>query len=316
MVCWTMPCRYAILTLPRLLLLTLLMVINSGCIFDGEEDCVTKAIIYISVAEETNRSSGTSDEDATGVDNATVYIFGKDSQLERVATLTREEIENRTPIEVSVYNGRRQQVVVWGNLNNSQEVSEPTIGMQLSEGRIRMLEKEGYALPPDELYYGYRELAFEKVQEVVINKWVGRVSITAHGFKDGPDEDASYYFTLESKYNGYDFNGRPQAGNALLRIEAVTGNDQQEEYLFHQPVNLVTYPDISGGRQSIQIKLYKSKTEGDVLIASADKDMEGNKIVTHTGENTNVLLDLSKEGDLNVYIELTPWEYVYQWAWW
>lgn len=313
---WKMPGGYANKTLPRLLLLTSLMAINHGCILDGEDDCVAKAIVYISVAEETGRSSGTSDKGQTDVEKATVYFFGKDAQLERVVTLSREEIENKTPIEVTVYNGREQQVVVWGNLNNSQEVSEPTLGMQLSEARIRMLDKEGYTLPPDQLYYGYKELAFEKVQEVVINKWVGRVSITARGFENGPDDDANYYFTLESKYNGYDFYGQPQAGNALLRIEAERGSDQQEEFLFHQPVNLVTYPDISGGRQSIHIKLYKSKPEGDVLMASADKDMEGNKIVTHTGENTNVLLDLSKEGELNVSIELTPWEHVYQWAWW
>lgn len=312
----TMPCRYAMKNLPRLMLLTLLMVINDGCILDGDDDCVTKAILYIRVAEETSRASASSDEDQPDVENATVYFFDKDSKLERVVTLTREEIENRIPIEVSVYNGKRQQVVVWGNLNNSQEVSDPTIGMQLSEARIRMLEKEGYALPPDQLFYGCKELAFERVQEVVINQWVGRVSITAHGFKDGPDDDASYYFTIESKYNGYDFYGQPQAGNALLRIEAEKGSNQQEEYLFHQPVNLVTYPDVSGGRQSINVKLYKSKPGGDVLIASADKDMEGNKIVTHNGENTNVLLDLAKEGDLNVYIELTPWEHIYQWAWW
>lgn len=315
MACFEMPCRYLKTILPRLLMLTLVLISVSGCVDDGE-NCFTKALVYISVGEEQSRVSGFTGGEVSEVDNAIVYIFGEDSRLERVVTLTGEDIANRTPIEVMLYKGHHPQVVVWGNLKNPQEVSEPVPGLRLSDARVRMLEKDGYTLPADKFYYGFKQLVDENVQEVVITTWVGSVSITVCGIENAMNNAGNYYFTIESRYDSYDFYGQPQAGNALLKVDAEAGSYQQEELLFHQPVNLVAYPTISGERQPIYVRLYEKRSEGDILIASVDRDMEGNEIVTHSGENTNVLLDFRDNDEMNVYIKFTPWNYIYQWVWW
>lgn len=301
---------------PRLLLLILLMNITVSCIRDGEKDCITKAIIYVSVADAQSRTSSFTDDDLPGVGNATVYIFDGNSQLERVVTLEREDIENRVPIEITIYNGQQPKVAVWGNLNGSQEVSEPVPGLQISSARVSMLEREGYTLPPDELYYGFKELTTENVQEVEISSWVGRIFVTVYRIENVTNNVENCYFTIESKYNSYDFFGQSQAGNALLRIEAEAGSSSQEGFLVHQPVNLIAYPVIPGQRQSMTIRLYEKTSTGDVLIASADTDIEGDRIVTHPGENTNVLFDFTNQSDVEVYIKFTPWDYVHQWVVW
>lgn len=294
------------------------MVITSGCIFDSDDDCTcpTQALVYISVAEGQGQSSATYDNEKGLVDSVIVFIYDKESKLHRIVKLTREEIENRTPIEITIRKGSHPQVVVWGNLEGAEEVSKIVSGQMLSSPSINMRQNGDYATPTDNLYYGYKVLTDENVQEVKISTWVGRVSITARGIENLTDSTSHYYYIIESAYAGYDFYGRPLAGNVSLKVNAHAEANQQEELLVHQPINLVAYPTTPGSRQPMKIKLYKKTPDGDVLITQVNMDNEGNKIITHPGENTNILIDFSDNANLNVYFKLTPWEQIYQWAWW
>lgn len=311
-----MPYRNRVKLLHRLLLLTTLMIIVSGCIRD--EDCYdpSKALLYISVEEGSNSTSDFYDKGNSSVDNAIVLIYDDDGQLQRIIRLFRKDIEKSTPIEIPIDAGKHPQVVVWGNLNGAEELTDISSGLALSSARISMQQENGYTVSTDNLYYGYKKLTDEKVQKVVISTWVGHVYITARGIENMPDKDESYYFTIESNCNSYDFYGQPQAGKVLLKIEAQAEILHQEVVLVHQPVNLIACPDISGEKQSMCVKLYKRTSAGDVMIASTDMNVEGDRIITRSGENTNVLLDLADKGKLNVYFILTPWEYIYQWSWW
>lgn len=309
-----------------LLLLTLLLTVFTGCIFDDDNGCFTKAVLYISVAGEQSTPCTLSnkaisgeevfDEETSGVEDAMVFIFDEDSQLERVVTLTGEDIKRRTPIEITVRYGQHPQVVVWGNLNNSKDVGDITPGMQLSSARVRMFQRDGYTLPADKFYYGFGELTNEKVQEIEITNWVGAVITTVRGIENAVNDADSYYFIIESKYNSYDFYGQSESGNVLVKENAESATYQQEEVLVHKPVNLVGYPPNFNTNESIIVKLYKRTLGGDRLIATADKDKDGNSIITRIGEKTNVLLDLTDKDNVGVYIELTPWNYIFQWAWW
>lgn len=311
-----MPYRNRVKLLHRLLLLTTLMIIVSGCIRDEDCNVPSKALIYISVKEGSNSTSDFYDKENSTVNNALVLIYDEDGQLQRVVKLNHKEIEKNTPIEIPISAGKHPQVVVWGNLNGAEDLSDISSRLALSSARISMKQENGYTVSTDNLYYGYKKLSDEKMQKVVISTWVGHVYITARGIENMQDKDDSYYFTIESNCNSYDFYGQPQAGKVLLKIEAQAEILHQEVVLVHQPVNLIACPDISGEKQSICVKLYKRTTEGDVLIASTDMSAEGDRIITRSGENTNVLLDLSDKGNLNVYFTLTPWEYIYQWSWW
>lgn len=309
-----MPCINMIKILPRLLLLTLVIIITSGCRNDGECNDATKTLVYICVDAASNSYSGFYDKDTVHVDNAIVLIYNEDAQLRRMVKLSREEIENRTPIEISTNDGNHPLVVVWGNLNGSENISNIMSGLQ--SARIDMQQEGGYTVSSDNLYYGFKELTDESEQEVVITTWVGHVYITARGIEDISSNAGNYYFTIESNCNSYDFYGRPQAGKALLKIEAKAEIYHQEIVLVHQPVNLVACPEISGIKQSLNVKLYKKTSAGDTLIASTNSDVDGDWLITRSGENTNVLLDFTSTDNLNVYFLLTPWEYIYQWSWW
>lgn len=314
-----------------LLLLTMLLTVFTGCIGDDDNGCFTKAVLYISVAGdqstpcslsdkaisgETISGEAISDEETSGVEDAMVFIFDEDSQLERVVTLTGEDIERRTPIEIMVRYGQHPQVVVWGNLNNSKDVGDIAPGMQLSSARVRMFERGGYTLPADKFYYGFGELTNEKVQEIEITNWVGCVIVTVRGVENAVNDADSYYFIIESKYDSYDFYGQPEAGNVLVKENAGSAIYQQEEVLILKPVNLVGYPANFNTEQPVIVKLYQRTPDGDRLIATADKDKDGDSIVSRIGEKTNVLLDLTDKDNVGIYIELTPWNYIFQWAWW
>lgn len=309
-----MPCINMIKILPRLLRLTLVIIITSGCRNDGECNDATKTLVYICVDAASNSYSGFYDKDTVHVDNAIVLIYNEDAQLRRMVKLSREEIENRTPIEISTNDGNHPLVVVWGNLNGSENISNIMSGLQ--SARIDMQQEGGYTVSSDNLYYGFKELTDESEQEVVITTWVGHVYITARGIEDISSNAGNYYFTIESNCNSYDFYGRPQAGKALLKIDAKAEIYHQEIVLVHQPVNLVACSEISGIKQSLNVKLYKKTSAGDTLIASTNSDVDGDWLVTRSGENTNVLLDFTSTDNLNVYFLLTPWEYIYQWSWW
>lgn len=310
-----LPCRHMIRILPRLLMLTALSAIVSGCGDDGECKCngPAKALIYISVEEGPDSSSDFNENEDIDVDNATVLIYDKDANLQRIVKLSREQIDNRTAIEIPIYKDNLPQVVVWGNLNGSEDVSG---GIQLSSALVSMKQKGAYALPTDNLFYGFKQLTDESKQEIVITSWVAQVFITARGIESNPDNASNYYFTIESSCSSYDFYGRPQAGKAIVKVDAETQIYHQEVVLVHQPVNVVACPDISGEQESMVVKLYKRTPEGDVLMASANTDTEGNCIITHTGENTNVLLHFTNNETPTVYFMLTPWEHIYQWSWW
>lgn len=310
-----MPCRYKTILLPRLILLMLLTMFASGCISDGECNCTAQTLIYICVAQGKDTSSGLESEKGI-VDNALILIYNQNGQLQRTVKLTREEIENKTPVKIYSYDGKHPQVVVWGNLNGSEDLSAIAPGLQISDTRVSMQQKGGYSLSTDKLYYGFKELTDATRQNIEITGWTGSVYITVRGIENASNDADDYYFVIESKYNAYDSYGNPLEGNALLKVPAETGICQQEVVLIHRQVNLIGYPQDSDERQSMSVKLYKKTPEGDVLIASADKDSEGNSIMTHPGENTNILLDFTNKDNLNVYFKLTPWEIIHQWVWW
>lgn len=292
-----------------------LMLINTGCILEGTKDCFTTALVYITVTEESGLDSPLAYSTSGNVDNATVYIFNHDSRLERVVHMSKEDIENRVPVEISYTSGRMPTVIVWGNLNGSQEISPVTTGMEISSASINLLQENGNTLPPDKLYYGYKELTTERVQEAPIIMWVGRLSTAVYGIEDVKNTADNYYFVIESECNGYDFYGKPKEGIVVMTVEGEV-SEQQEEFLIHQPINLIANPASAEHRQTIVVKLYKRTDTGDQLLATADTDIEGNSIVPHSGTNTNVLINLAEPGAIGVNIVITPWDYIHQWVVW
>lgn len=285
-----------------------------GCIREKNGQCNSEIVIYVSVDDSALQSRSASGDNGN-VDHTKIYIYGADLKLQRIVNYSRYDMDNRTRVRVDFPEGEHPTVVVWGNLNGAQEMAGTDAGEPLSAGLIQMIKRGAYFIPPDHLYYGSRELSDEHVQEVVISSWVGRINITVKGLKDLSDKPDAYYFIIESRYDGYDFYGNPLEGEALIRMEAVPEIREGEELLRHEPVNMIAYPQ-GDRRHTITVSVYQKSSTGDQLLGIAVTDVEGHKITTQPGKNTNVLIDFNQPVDMNVYIHITEWEEVWEWKEW
>lgn len=285
-----------------------------GCIRENRDSCLIETIIYVSV-ENPSAPLLTASTESETVDHTKVFIYGAGLKLEKIVNLSRYDLENRTPVRMVFPAGEPPTVVVWGNLNGAQKIVEADTGTAISSGQIRMIEENGYSIPPDHLYYGNRKLTDEHIQEVVISSWVGRVNITVRGIDDLKNTPDDYYFKIESMYNGYDFYGNPVEGEALLKTEAEVVTKEGEDLLVHKPINMIAYPS-GDSNHTISVSVYRISATGDQLLGTATTDVEGEKITTHPGKNTNVLIDFNKQTGMDVYVKVTSWEYIYQWTLW
>lgn len=273
-----------------------------------------ETVIYIRV-DNSVTPQPSSYEGYENVDNTNIYIYDADLKLERVVNYSRYDIENRTPVKVVYPRGHRPVVIAWGNLNGAQVVEGTDTGGSISSGRIRLTKMNDYFIAPDRLYYGGKELSDEPIQEVTISPWVGRINITAKGIVDLSDHPQDYYFTIESRYDGYDFYGNAVEGNALIRADAEIEIRKEEELLSHEPISMIAFPP-GDKSHAIKVSVYRKSITGDHLLGSAVTDVEGHNITTHPGKNTNVLLDFNQGGGMNVHIKITPWEHVFEWTVW
>lgn len=285
-----------------------------GCIYENMEGCTRETEIFITVDNSVAQLQSLS-ESNEHVDNTNIYIYDADLKLERIVNYSRYDIENKTLVKVVYPQGCRPTVIVWGNLNGSQGVVGTDSGGPISSGMIRLTKNNEYFIPPDRLYYGYKELRGDPVEEVSISSWVGRINITVKGIVDLSDHPNDYYFTIESTYDGYDFHGNPVEGNALIKVDAKTEIRKGEELLCHEPINMIAYPP-DDQNHTIKVNVYRKSITGDQLLGSAVSDIEGHNITTHPGKNTNVLLDFNQQSGMNVHIKITPWDHVFEWTVW
>lgn len=285
-----------------------------GCIREKSDNCLAETIVYVSVKDSSAQLLSSSGGGEI-IDNIKIYIYGADLKLGKIVNFSRYDLENRTPVQISFPAGDYPKVIVWGNLNGAQEIVEADLGKPISSGLIKMLNQDNYSVPPDHLYYGSKELTDENIQEVVISSWVGRMNITVRGIEELRNNPNDYYFKIESIYNGYDFNGNPIAGEVSIKSKAEVVVKEGEELLAHEPINMIAYPS-EDRKHTITVSVYKTSITGDQLLGTAVTDVEGHKIATHPGMNTNVLIDFNQQTGMDVHIKVTPWEYIYQWTLW
>ncbi|MCC8174040.1 MAG: hypothetical protein LIO65_06600 [Odoribacter sp.] len=88
------------------------------------------------------------------------------------------------------------------------------------------------------------------------------------------------------------------------------------DYVSSNPYLLIHSPATQQPTEenSIWIHLYKEETNEKQEVVSTNMDSAGNYIRLTSGQTTNVLMDISDNGNIKIYIAVTPWDEIYQWS--
>lgn len=286
----------------------------AGCIREDRSDCIRETAIHITVQPEEIGGK------LTPVEGATVYLFDRNRRYTGQVSVSREEIENHTPVIIPVPPFCGDWVVIWGNVTDREILRDLTEGASMEDVILDLRkDNEGYAKYPDKLFYGISQLSGNSTEEVLISPKTARVNITVKGL---PTEAGAndYYFTLDSHYDGYNFTGEPHQEKVRIKLEGEF-NDEHD-LATTGSYDIIHYPPVNTGgygktEQHSVIGLWKaSPKDNDVLLASADRDTTGRFIIPQAGKTMNILIYFKGNGEIEIVVVITKWNEVYQWNEW
>lgn len=273
----------------------LLLPLLSGCVAQELGNCQLDRVLYIKVATQEG-------EDITAegrVTHADMFVFGNGGFIRRIE-ITGEQIIDRVPITVE----GNSRVVVWGNVDYTEEISEITTP---ENSKITMhVNSEGYVSETSDLFFGLENLAMNaSIEEITIYPKAARLHVTVRGVEEGTSS-ADYSLRIEQKNNGYTFMGNPTQ-NPTIMPAGLEWNSVN--YLVTPtPINIIsTIPDADDG---LVVKLLDKNGN---LIARAERDQEGELITPRSGQMANVLIDMTISG-LEISIRITEWDEIFQWV--
>lgn len=296
-------------------LLFLLPILLHGCIWgNGCEpgcDCEKRAELYIDVQASADPGSTADD-----INSATAYFFSPTGRLDSIINLNVNEVivEGR-PIIVNYGENEPPIVVIWSNLNGTEQTSSFVVGSDITDMRLSMGVDAGYALSVGNLYYGIRTMNTDPIQRLPILPQSGRLSITTRGLTNISSIWQDLYYTVETAYSGYNAYANPQREDATLRSGGVISGSRSD-FVTSQPLVLTLYPPQFDDDEAIRVRLHQTTATGETVLAEVNMDVEGNLIVPHAGRNTNVLIELDQQGDMVIYVRITNWDVIEQWVDW
>lgn len=291
--------KATILTLRRaagvLVLVLVLSSALSGCIREDISVCPIYETFHLRAVD----SGGEDITESGRIDKADLFIFDQNGNFVRKIELTAQEVANRVPLQIST----NESVVAWGNIGNSEKISDITT--QAASTVTLVMDGEGYAAEPGDLFYGEKQLTRSTAKEIIISPKVARVHVTVRGLAAGSDNE-DYKFEIQQHNNGYTFAGIPTRMAIQSLAEGIF--DQTNNFVTPVPINVIhTKPGTGDG---IAVKLLDR--EGNTIV-TADKDENGNSISPLEGQMANILIDMSG-ATITVRVEITDWGHIFQWA--
>lgn len=282
----------------------------TGCVRDGFTDCLLNVDLHIRLQLDSENTRLSQE-----IENVKVYVFDDMELLDSIIEVDVADIIEGQPLKLKYWMSKPPTVVVWANFNGTEQFSSQAKGMSLSEMWVKMGGTMDNALPTGALFYGIRHLNDDLVQEVVATSHVGRISITARGFQNLPEVAPDLFFALSTLYNGYDFNAVPLKEDVIVTSNGVISGDGYD-YVTPEPVNLTLFPTDYWGIVAVRVQLRRKTDTGSVLMVEAVTDENGRRILQRPGRNTNVLLRVTEQGNVEVVIKVTEWDTIEQWAEW
>lgn len=289
-----------------------LLTTHYSCIREDLGECEEEISVVIKVVD------AITGEDITASDTvnyAELYIFSKEGNYLQTVNATGEQIRQRFPVTIRYKDVRGLWIATWGNLGEKQKVSELTAASSLDNATVSLVTGEnGFTETPDDLFFGLQQVnanvSRTRTEEVVITRKVARMHITVRGLPlETPAEE--YYFIVHMQNDGYDFRGIPT--RKAIKIKETGGFRENHDLI--TPLNLNLVPVTNEPDDRVVIGLLREVKDGDdILVASADTDVNGRPIAPAAGLTTNVLIELAST--IEVYVETTPWGQIYQWVEW
>lgn len=306
------------------------LLLAAGCVNETLEECPPepgvddiRQLLYLRITDGATRGDIT---DTEYLDDIMVYLFDRNEHLVDTIPYTTSMIRRGVPVDLTDRNMAGGYVSVWANIGNSIEVTPAVMGIDIDDMEMSILANDSRAdffLCPGDMFFGYDKIAFTPVDELTeadtvwIERKNSRLNITVRGLPDNENAGA-YYFRIESLYSAYNFEGTP-----LLEPRNIWEDgdfDGNGDYVSPEPYimihNAADHPYSDTNR--VVVDLYRmAGTRADTLLASADRDTAGQYILLEKGKTTNVLIILEPQtGEVEVHMQITPWDEIHQWVIW
>lgn len=287
-----------------------------SCIREGLPPCEEECRVTIKVVDAITGEDITTSGD---VEEAELYIFDEQTYFLEKIGVSAEQIRQKAPISIKQESIKNLHISTWGNLKNNEKVMKTGTGNAMDNFRIILKkENEGFSLCPDDLFFGYNLInestgkTENSIQELVISRKNARMYITVRGLPPHIQTD-DYYFIIHKKNNGYDLRGLPNKTTVSIRQTGIFKDNG--DFVSPEPFNLIHTTQKADDRMTVQLfrKNGLSKTQ-DILIASTDRDKNGQPIAPPAARTTNILINLT--GDITVYVITTPWDEIFEWVEW
>ncbi len=281
-----------------------------------------RQLLYVRITDGATQADITDTEE---LDDIMIYLFDRNEKLVNTVAFTTAMMRQGTPIDLTDKELDGGYVSVWSNIGNAVDIDKASFGDDIDDLEIRMLPNDSRAdffLCPGDMFFGYKQVAFIPVDEkteadtVWLKRKNSRLNLTVRGLTETANAE-DYYFRISSLYSAYDFEGTPRLVPREIWEEG--SFDGSMDYISPDPYIMIhnapghIYSDDS----RVVVGIYRTgNTRADTLIASGDRDTEGNYILLEQGRTTNVLIVLEQTGEIIVHTTITPWDEIHQWTIW
>lgn len=303
--------------LQRVLILFIGMYALSGCIKSDLSHCVRKGDLVVRVLGHNGQDITHTGESG----DVWLFVYDDNDKLLGREFLTAAEVQAKKTLPVLLEKGVAQRYIAWSNIVDTVKMMSFAPERALAENKITpLLDAEGYASFPADIFYGHKRVSEEElkasvVQELEILRALSQIHVSVVGMPPGTVAEGYSIVIANDDQAALTFE------NQVIRAAGMK---------YRQPAAWLQTNKMMGTKQAFRtlpsppgtskaVMLYK----GDELIASASQDVEGKPIAPKAGERVNVLIDLNKDCDcsedtgvLEVRVVVSDWNQVVEWKVW
>ncbi len=294
--------KYSFLLTAALLMIGLL----SSCLKEDFSDCPRPFRLFVKAVDADENDITESGD----IKQAILFVFNEDGQIVNTVSLTAEQIKSREPVDVKLaYPGHKSlKFAVWAN-NGDIEFPETASVKQRTDIYAKLISDNGTAQSPDDLFFGELDVPVEfggfepsGDQTVIIRRKTAQVKITAINLEQWHQNNGKgvYSFRLKESPDTYDYAGM-LSGDRVNYLPASAMTDGTLGTSVFR-----TYPTENQEPFTLEIL-----HDGEVIY-SADMNNAGVPFIPQVGRMLNIIIDFRAE--IQIFVEVTPWDVVYQYV--
>lgn len=284
----------------------------TGCINEDLGECSKLTIQVQNAAGEDITNLGM-------VEDATLYFFDSNNNLVEKRIVDKDFILHHTVVDLSNYkDNTKLHIVAWANLKgDNQTITDPK---SLNELSLSLKSANGYAVSPDSLYYGNKDVTSLGSGitggdgYIPVKIKTGSISIKTSGLPNAvrfyglkSATDFNYYMTRT--LNAYDYAG-VQTGDSVAYNPAGEYDSSQE-----WETQGVQDQYSKGGKQNVfagtnlgvTLKSTTGSLNAQVTEALNVETGKMEPLMVNEGGRLDVLIEFGVDGTISAKMRITPW---------